>query len=217
MCGVVGIHSPGQEAAPLATTALFALQHRGQESAGLAVTDGRGVMVYKDLGPGRPGARRSADCRRCAASWRSPIAVTRRRVRPIWENSQPTLRMGPRRTVGGGSQRQPGQHARASSRRSLAGGRASLARTDTELLTALLALEPADDLVEALAGACCRASQARYSLVVMDEGRVIGVRDPFGLPAARAGHAAGARRADRVLPRVHETAALDVLGAEYVR
>ena len=50
MCGVVGIYAPGQEAAPLATTALFALQHRGQESAGLAVTDGRGVMFVSHVG-----------------------------------------------------------------------------------------------------------------------------------------------------------------------
>ena len=50
MCGVVGIHAPGQEAAPLAALGLFALQHRGQESAGIAVSDREGVMVYKDLG-----------------------------------------------------------------------------------------------------------------------------------------------------------------------
>ena len=50
MCGVVGIHAPGQEAGPIAALGLFALQHRGQESAGVAVSDGEGVMVYKDLG-----------------------------------------------------------------------------------------------------------------------------------------------------------------------
>jgi len=50
MCGVVGVHAPGQDAAALATLALFALQHRGQESAGVGVSDGRGVMGLQ--GPG---------------------------------------------------------------------------------------------------------------------------------------------------------------------
>jgi amidophosphoribosyltransferase len=40
MCGIVGVHAPGREAAGLAALALFALQHRGQESAGVAVSDG---------------------------------------------------------------------------------------------------------------------------------------------------------------------------------
>ena len=52
MCGVVGVVLPehGHEAAAVAATALFALQHRGQESAGIGVSDGRQLMIYKDLG-----------------------------------------------------------------------------------------------------------------------------------------------------------------------
>ena len=52
MCGVVGVVLPdrGHEAAGVAATALFALQHRGQESAGIGVSDGRNLMIYKDLG-----------------------------------------------------------------------------------------------------------------------------------------------------------------------
>lgn len=49
-CGVVGIHSPGREAARLAFFALFALQHRGQESTGIAVSDGSIVRMHKDMG-----------------------------------------------------------------------------------------------------------------------------------------------------------------------
>ncbi|MGH3116639.1 MAG: amidophosphoribosyltransferase, partial [Gaiellales bacterium] len=49
-CGVVGIYAPGEEAAKLTYYALFALQHRGQESAGIAVSDGDAIVVYKDLG-----------------------------------------------------------------------------------------------------------------------------------------------------------------------
>jgi amidophosphoribosyltransferase len=212
MCGVVGIYSPGHEAAPLATLALFALQHRGQESAGLAVTDGRGVMVYKDLGL----VDQVLDDRRLP-SLRGELAIAHCRYSTtgstIWENSQPTLRMGPRRTVA------VGHNGNLVNTRelleALPGGRTRLVgTTDTELLTALLALEPADDLVDALLALLPRVSGA-YSLVVLDEGRVIGVRDPYGFRPLVLG----------VLPTADgqawclasETAALDVLGAEFVR
>jgi amidophosphoribosyltransferase len=49
-CGVVGVFAPGQEAARIAFFALFALQHRGQESAGMAVADGERVRMHKDMG-----------------------------------------------------------------------------------------------------------------------------------------------------------------------
>ena len=49
-CGVLGLYTPGGEAARLAFFALFALQHRGQESAGIAVSDGHQVRMHKDMG-----------------------------------------------------------------------------------------------------------------------------------------------------------------------
>lgn len=49
-CGVVGLYTPGEEAARVAFFALFALQHRGQESAGIAVSDGAQVRMHKDMG-----------------------------------------------------------------------------------------------------------------------------------------------------------------------
>ena len=213
MCGIVGVHAPGHEAAPLATTGLFALQHRGQESAGIAVTDGRGVMVYKDLGHVDQVLQEHR-----LESLRGSLAIAHCRYSTtgstIWENSQPTLRMGPTRTVA------VGHNGNLVNTRelleALPGGKSRLVgTTDTELLTALLALEPAEDLVEALLALLPRVSGA-YSLVVMDEGRVIGVRDPYGfrplalgtltLPSGETGYVLAS-----------ETAALDVMGAEFVR
>src|SRR5215204_7739639 len=49
-CGVFGVWAPGEQVANLVFYGLYALQHRGQESAGMAVTDGRGVLVYKEMG-----------------------------------------------------------------------------------------------------------------------------------------------------------------------
>ena len=49
-CGVFGIYAPGQSVAHLTYLGLFALQHRGQESAGIAVSDGETITVMKDMG-----------------------------------------------------------------------------------------------------------------------------------------------------------------------
>ncbi|MEA2623390.1 MAG: amidophosphoribosyltransferase [Chloroflexota bacterium] len=248
MCGVVGVFAPGQDAAAIAALGLFALQHRGQESAGVAVSDGEGVMVYKDLGL----VAQVLEERRLV-SLRGDRAISHCRYSTtgstVWENSQPTLRLGPRRTVA------MGHNGNLVNTRALLeelpGGKSRLVGTsDTDLLTALLANEPGGDLVEALVALLPRVRGA-YSLVVMDERRVIGVRDPHGfrplvlgrLPAtalfadgsAEGTHdvgqphetpseplpwdapepESGGRRHGWVL--ASETAALDVLGAEYVR
>ena len=180
MCGVFGVVLPGgepTEAASIAALGLFALQHRGQESAGLAVSDGEQLMLYKDLGM----ISTVLDERRLP-SLRGQLAIAHCRYSTtgstIWENAQPTYRLGPRRALA------IGHNGNLVNTRDLLeqlkGGRARLpASTDTELLTALLADEPAADTVEALRRVLPRVRGA-YSLVILDERRVIGVRDPFG-------------------------------------
>src|SRR5918995_5061340 len=180
MCGVFGVSLPpgsGTEAAAVASTGLFALQHRGQESAGIAVSDGAEIFLYKDLGM----IAQVLDDRRLPA-FRGDLAITHCRYSTtgstIWENAQPTFRLGPRRSVA------IGHNGNLVNTRELlgqlAGGRGRLpASTDTELLTALLADEPAADTVEALLAVLPRVRGA-YSLVILDQQRVIGVRDPHG-------------------------------------
>ncbi len=238
MCGVVGVQAPGQDAASLAALGIFALQHRGQESAGVAASDGEGVMVHKDLGL----VAQVLDERRMGAL-RGDLAIAHCRYSTtgstLWENSQPTLRLGPRRTVA------MGHNGNLVNTRELLeglrGGRGRLVgTTDTEVLTALLADEPGTDLVDALERVLPRVRGA-YSLVVMDEGRVIGVRDPHGFRPLALGRLPQepvmAERAStedtasvplwgtepsrsataRGWVLASETAALDALGAEYVR
>jgi amidophosphoribosyltransferase len=177
MCGVVGVHAPGQEAAPIAALGIFALQHRGQESAGIAVTEGDSVMVYRDLGL----VAQVLEERRLA-SLRGHLAIAHCRYSTtgstLWENSQPTLRLGPLRTVAMSHNGNLVNTRELLGR--LPGGRTRLVgSSDTDLLTALLAAEPGGDLVDALARLLPTVTGA-YSLLVMDEQRVIGVRDPFG-------------------------------------
>src|SRR6187431_1944359 len=173
MCGVFGAVVPpgsGAGAAEIASLGLFALQHRGMISS---VLDERRI-------PSLRGDLAIAHCRY------STTGST------VWENAQPTFRLGPRRALA------IGHNGNLINTRDLLeqlrGGRARLpASTDTELLTALLADEPAADTVEALQRVLPRVRGA-YSLVILDERRVIGVRDPFGfrplvlgrLPAADA-------------------------------
>ena len=232
MCGVFGAVMPpgsGAEAAAVAALGLFALQHRGQESAGVAVSDGEQLMLYKDLG-----MISSVLDERRIPSLRGDLAIAHCRYSTtgstVWENAQPTFRLGPRRAIA------VGHNGNLVNTRellaSLSGGRGRLpASTDTELLTALLADEPAADTVDALVRVLPRVRGA-YSLVVLDERRVIGVRDPFGFRPLVLGRLPSDGGDASNLPNgglwgdedgsagwclSSETAGLDIVGAEYVR
>jgi amidophosphoribosyltransferase len=229
MCGVFGAVVPAgsdTEAAAVAALGLFALQHRGQESAGVAVSDGEQLMVYKDLG-----MISSVLDERRLPSLRGRLAIAHCRYSTtgstVWENSQPTLRLGPRRAIS------LGHNGNLVNTRELLdqlrGGRARLsASTDTELLTALIADEPAADTVDALLRVLPRVRGA-FSLVILDEQHVIGVRDPHGFRPLVIGRLPLVDEGDDRLPGLwgddervgwvlaSETAALDIVGAEFVR
>ena len=229
MCGVFGVSMPpgsGVDAAGLAAMGLFALQHRGQESAGIAVSDHREIFLYKDLGM----IAQVLDDRRLP-SLRGDIAIAHCRYSTtgstVWENAQPTFRLGPRRSVA------IGHNGNLVNTRELLtqleGGRARLAATtDTELLTTLLADLPAADTVAALLELLPRVRGA-FTLLVLDKDRIIGIRDPHGFRPLVLGRlrdigeanadagpwaTAGARDA-WILSS--ETTGLDIVGAEFVR
>ena len=204
-------------------------------------------MVYKDLGLVAQTLAGAA----ASASLRGNLAIAHCRYSTtgstLWENSQPTFRLGPRRTVAIGH-----NGNLVNTRELLAelpGGRTRLVgTTDTEVLTALLADEPRRRTWWTRSSSLLPRVKGAYSLVVMDEHRVVGARDPYGfrplvlgrLPAeadrGRRGAASGhgeapteqlpwaARGTDPDEPVAHggwvlasETAALDVLGADFVR
>jgi amidophosphoribosyltransferase len=220
MCGVFGVALPDgfeQDASSVAALGLFALQHRGQESAGVAVSDGRELMVYKDLGL----VSTVLDERRLP-SFRGPLAIAHCRYSTtgstVWENAQPTFRVGRGHSIAIGH-----NGNLVNTRELLAelpGGRARLpASTDTELLTALLA-EAGTDTIDALLAVLPRLRGA-YSLVILDERRVIGVRDPNGFRPLVLGRLAPPDGPDDDATAgwvlASETAALDVVGADPVR
>jgi amidophosphoribosyltransferase len=177
MCGIFGAVTPGVDAAGVAALGVFSLQHRGQESAGLAVSDGEQLMLYKEMGL----IAQVLDERRLP-SLRGSLAIAHCRYSTtgstVWENAQPTFRLGRSRALAIGHNGNLVNTRELLSH--LEGGKSRLsATTDTELLTALLADDPSSDTVEALKRVLPLV-QGAYSLAILDQKRVIGVRDPFG-------------------------------------
>jgi amidophosphoribosyltransferase len=220
-CGVFGVWAPGEEVAKLAYFGLYALQHRGQEAAGIAVADGSQVLVFKDLG-----LVSQVFDEQTLSSLPGHIAVGHCRYSTTgsttWENAQPTFR-----TTATGSGLALGHNGnlvntaelreRARAEGLLAGGtaapRPSLepATTDSDLVTGLLAAGAADTGIEDAAGRLLPQLRGAFSLVFCDEGTLYAARDPHGVRPLVLG------RLDRGWVVASETAALDIVGASFVR
>ena len=98
MCGIVGIHAPGRDVARLAYFGLFALQHRGQESAGIAVSDGGRLTVIRDMG-----LIAQVFNEQKLNGLHGEVAIAHTRYSTTgsahWQNAQPLVQHGRARTV----------------------------------------------------------------------------------------------------------------------
>ena len=112
MCGVFGIYAPGRDVSRLTYFGMYALQHRGQESAGIAVSDGRRVTALREMGLV---SQVFDESKLKALVGDSAIGHTRYSTTgsATWQNSQPIVRhrRGPHRRAR--AQRQPHEHRRA--------------------------------------------------------------------------------------------------------
>ena len=215
-CGVFAIRGPGRDVSHLTYLGLYALQHRGQESAGMAVSDREHITVVKDMGL----VSHVFDDRTLAAL-DGDLAIGHTRYSTTgsseWHNAQPVYRST------GSVHFALGHNGNLTNSGALAAETAVLPGTitsDTDLMAELLADElgvgwergVAEDelLIEAVAHVVPRLEGA-FSLVLCDTDRVIGVRDPNGFRPL----VLGALDDDWVL--ASETAALDVVGAKFVR
>nr|WP_244983907.1 amidophosphoribosyltransferase [Actinomadura citrea] len=211
-CGVFGVWVPAEEAAraevsKLTYYGLYALQHRGQESAGIAVSDGSRIVVFKDMGLVAQVFDESV-----LNTLRGHIAVGHCRYSttgsPTWENAQPTFRStddgGLALVHNGNLINTPELAAR------LDPGELT-ATTDTEVLTALLAARGQGGALEA-AREILPATRGAFSLVFMDEGTLYAARDPEGIRPLVLG-----ALEDRGWVVASETAGLDIVGARFVR
>ena len=211
-CGVFGVWSPGEDVAKLAYYGLHALQHRGQESAGIAVSDGRRIVVHKEMG-----LVAQVFDEPSLTALRGDIAVAHCRYSTtgasVWANAQPTFRSTPTASLA------LGHNGNLTNTRELAamlpadiGFGAIQATSDTDVLTELFVRGPlGPGGVEEAAARILPLVKGAYSLVFMDENTLYAARDPQGFRPLVLGRLAGGWVV------ASETAALDIVGAAFVR
>jgi amidophosphoribosyltransferase len=207
VCGVLGIRSEERDVARLAYFGLFALQHRGQESAGIAVSDGGRLTVVRDMGLV---AQVFNEQQLHALPGEVAIGHTRYSTTGAnrWANSQPLIHHGRARTVALGHN---GNLVNVEVLRAeLAEEGTNLASgSDSEVIAALIARDPAP-LPEAVANTMQRLEGA-YSVTALAEETLVAFRDPHGFRPLTLGLLGD----DWVV--ASETCALDLIGAEFVR
>jgi amidophosphoribosyltransferase len=207
MCGVFGIRAPGRDVARVTYFGLFALQHRGQESAGIAVSDRGRLTVLRDMGLVTQvfDEQNLSGLRGDAAIGHTRYSTT---GSSLWANAQPLIHHGAARTIALGHN---GNLVNAKELREqiAAGGRAIGSTSDTEVIAALVANDPAP-LEDAIANAM-RELDGAYSVVGLSEGKLIAFRDPYGFRPL----VLGQREGEWIV--ASETCALDLVGAEFVR
>ena len=214
-CGVFGVYAPGQPVSHLTYLGLYALQHRGQEAAGMAVSDGDTITVVKDMGL----VSNTFDDRTLAAlTGHLAIGHTRYSTTgsSTWRNAQPVYRDIGDHTVALGHN---GNLVNTEELAAEAGMLPGTVASDSDLMAELLADElgknpesSADGraLERALLSLAPRLKGA-FSVVAMDEGHVIGLRDPSGFRPMCLG------KLDQGWVLASESPALDVVGAHLVR
>ena len=196
-CGVFGVWAPGEDVAKLTYYGLYALQHRGQESAGIAVSNSRQILVYKDMGLVSQVFDEST-----LAALKGHLAIGHSRYSTTgastWNNAQPTFRPTADGSIAlchNGNLTNTRDLQQLIAEMSVERKRADIharkletSTNDTSLVTALLANHPR----QLPRGACRRdPAQAERRLLVRLDGRDDPVRRPRppGHPAARAGPA----------------------------
>jgi amidophosphoribosyltransferase len=213
-CGVFGVYAPGQPVAHLTYLGLYALQHRGQEAAGMAVSDGEQILVDKDMG-----LVSAVFNERRLAALTGHLAVGHTRYSTTgsstWRNAQPVYRDV-------GSQFALGHNGNLVNTEELATEAGMLPGTvtsDSDLVAELIGAEiragdgeRSDErqLEVALTKVLPRLKGA-FSFVLMDEGHLVGVRDPNGFRPLCLG------KLENGWVLASETTALDLVNAHFVR
>jgi amidophosphoribosyltransferase len=206
-CGLFGVWAPGEDVARLTFFGLFQLQHRGQESAGMAVSDGRNILVYRELGlvsqVFNEGTLSSLQGDLCIGHTRYSTTGS-----TTWENAQPVFKTNGGRGLALGHN---GNLVNTAELAALAGKRGR-STTDTDVVSSLLARHICDGGLESAALRVLPLLRGAFAFVMLDEETLYACRDPNGLRPLGIGR----------LPSggycvASETCALDVVGATYIR
>ncbi|MEA2210381.1 MAG: amidophosphoribosyltransferase [Solirubrobacteraceae bacterium] len=213
-CGVFGIYAPEHDVARLAYFALFALQHRGQESAGIATAHrGGNLMAIRDQG-----LVSQVFDEHTLRSLLGDMAIGHVRYSTTgsseWENTQPVVR-DDRRTLAlahnGNLINAVELHAE------LRGHDVPFRSTsDSEIIAALLATHPAERIEDAVADVLPRLNGA-FSTVVLTDEAVVAFRDPHGLRPLALGVIDGPAGGTPAYCVASESCAFDLIGARFLR
>jgi amidophosphoribosyltransferase len=208
-CGVFGVYAPGEDVARLTFFGLYALQHRGQESAGIATGDGEALHVYRDMG-----LVSQVFTEETLQDLRGHIAVGHTRYSTTGssrvENAQPIVVEADDQALAvahnGNLVNTPDVLAELLRRHQDLRG----ATTDSELIALLAASLPEGGWPQRI-GAITPLLQGAFSLVMASPTQLIGLRDPLGVRPLVLG------RLDHGWVIASETCAFGTIGADYVR
>ncbi len=206
-CGLFGVWAPGDEVARLTYFGLFAQQHRGQESAGIAVSDGTNILVYKDLGLVSQVFNEAT-----LTTLHGDLAVGHTRYSTTgsttWDNAQPVFKTDGVHSIALGHN---GNLVNTSELAERVRG-AGLATTDSDIVTTMIAdRTPEAGSIEAAAMEVLPELRGAFCFVFMDERSVFAARDPHGVRPLSIG------RLPNGFVVASETCALDIVGATLVR
>ena len=211
-CGVFGVWAPGEEVAKLSFYGLYALQHRGTESAGIATSDGERILIFKDMG-----LVSQVFTEGDLATLKGNLAIGHCRYSTTgsstWVNAQPTLRptkYGTLALAHNGNLTNTGDLAELVQKLEDSATSMSGVTTDTEIMTALIALQDEKN-VEASALAVLPQLEGAFSLVFMDEHTLYAARDRHGVRPLVLG------KLETGWVVASESAGLDIVGAAFVR
>lgn len=210
-CGVFAAYSPEGQVSPLIYFGLFALQHRGQESAGIATSNGETVTVFKDLGLVAQVFDKSA-----LAGLDGHLGIGHTRYSTTgstsWANAQPAHRQVGNTSVALGHNGNLTNTAELAASLGVSG-----ATTDSDLMAEGVARAIDDERsdgrgLEMALMQIAPTWRGAFSLVIMDQGRIVGLRDPHGFRPLCLG-----KLSEGAWVIASESSALDLVGATFVR
>ncbi len=208
-CGVFGIVAPGRDVSRLTFYALFALQHRGQESAGIAVSEEGRLTAVKDMGLVSQVFKEET---LKTLSGQAAIGHVRYSTTGSthWDNAQPVCHNRNGHTLALGHN---GNLINTAELRDELGslGTKFTSTSDSELMAALIANHEAEDIRDVVTAVMPKLKGA-FSVVLLSEGMVVGFRDPWGIRPLCVG-----RLEDGNYALASESCALDIIGAEFLQ
>ena len=208
-CGVIGVYTPGEDASRMAFFGIFALQHRGQESAGIASSDGSTIKLHSDMGLITQIFREEE-----LYPLSGPMAIGHTRYSTTGsskaDNAQPHLVKGVHGELALGHNGNVVNAAELQIELKEEWGCNFTSTTDSEVIAYLLANAPGQTWEERISH-CMRSLQGAFSAVALTKDTLMGIRDPLGVRPLCLGELNGGWVV------ASESCALDHLGATFLR